>query len=143
MIGLDFEDSALARQVQALEGWEPAVKTEFSYAGERTGQDMKRDLQRGVGRVSGSLASGINSAVRPQGGVDVDLIVGSTAQNKGYDYGARLDQDGSMTWRSGRYAGRRTWGWFSYAAPRVAQRLFKRNYQLALDKAVRKLVVTG
>lgn len=143
MIGIEFDDSDLARQVQALAGFEPALRIEFAYAGERTGQNLKIDLQRGVGRVSGGLAAGINAAVRPQAGVEVDLIVGSTAENKGYDYGARMDRDGRMTWRSGRFAGRRTWGWFSYAGPRVAQRLFKRNYQLALDNAVRKVLVTG
>ena len=94
-----------------------------------------------MGKVPGRLAGGINSAVRPQAGVDVDLIMGSTAVNGGYDYGARLDKDGRMVWQSGRFSGRRTWGWFSYAAPRTAQRFFKRNYQLALDKAVRKVMV--
>lgn len=143
MIGIEIEDSALARQLQALEGFEPALRQEFAYAGERTGQDMKRDMRGGVGNVSGRLAEGISGAVRPQAGVDVDLIMGSTAANKGYDYGARLDKDGRMVWQSGKYAGRRTWGWFGYAAPRAAQRFFKRNYQLALDKAVRKAVVSG
>lgn len=140
MIGLEIEDSALARQVQQLATFEPAVRAEFSYAGERTGQDVKKDLQRGVGRVSGQLMNGISSAVRPQTGVEVDLIVGARAENRGYDYGGRLDQDGSLTWRSGKFKGRRTWGWFSYSGPRVASRLFKRNYQLALDKAVRKVL---
>jgi len=141
MIGLEIEDSDLARQVTALAGFEPALRQEFAWAGERTGADMKRDMIGGVGKVSGRLAGGINSAVRPQAGVDVDLIMGSTAVNGGYDYGARLDKDGRMVWQSGRFSGRRTWGWFSYAAPRTAQRFFKRNYQLALDKAVRKAVI--
>ena len=96
MIGIEIEDSALARQLQALEGFEPALRQEFAYAGERTGQDMKRDMRGGVGKVSGRLADGISGAVRPQAGVDVDLIMGSTAANKGYDYGARLDKDGRM-----------------------------------------------
>lgn len=140
MIGLEIEDSALARQIRALEAFTPTLRREFSYAAERTGQDIKRDLRAGVGKVSGQLAEGITGAVRPVGDIEIDLVMGALAVNRGYDYGARLDKDGSLTWRSGRYVGRRTWGWFSYTGPRVAQRFFRRNYQLALDNAVRKLV---
>ena len=140
MIGLDIEASDLYRQLRQLEQFEPVLKHEFGYAGERTGQDLKRDLKRGVAQIAGALAEGINGAVRPQGGVDIDLIMGSTARNAGYDYGARLDKDGRLRWQSGKFAGQRTWGWWSYAGPRVAQRFFKRNYQLALDTAVRKLL---
>lgn len=143
MIGLQIDDSPLARIITAMAQFEPTVRAEFGYAGERTGADLKRDLRRGVGKVSGRLESGISSAVRPKTGVEIDLIMGAQAERNGYDYAGRLDNDGSLTWRSGKYSGRRTWGWFSYSGPRIASRFFKRNYQLALDKAVRRLMGVG
>lgn len=143
MIGLQIDDSPLARTVTALAQFEPTVRAEFTYAGERTGADLKRDLKRGVGKVSGRLESGISAAVRPKTGVEIDLLMGAQAEQGGYDYAGRLDKDGSLTWRTGKYKGRRTWGWFSYVGPRVAARFFRRNYQLALDKAVRKLMGQG
>ena len=142
MIEIEIEDGDLARQVKALEAFEPTLRREFGLAGERTAKNMQTDMRGGVGKVSGALATGITGTVHPLAGVEIDLVMGSTATARGYDYGARWDKDGRGVWRSGKFAGRRTWGWFSYAAPRTAQRLLKRNYQLALDKTVRAVLGT-
>lgn len=142
MIDLQIDDSALARQITALEAFEPTVSEEFSKAGERTAKLVQRDLRRGVGRVTGDLATSIMGEIKPLAGVETDLVMGAHAAHAGYEYGARLDKDGRMTWRSGPFAGRRTFGWFSYVLLRLGPRMFKRAYQLALDKAVRKLVVS-
>lgn len=143
MISLDIlGSSALAKQIKALADADKIIGAEFNRAGALTVQSVVGDLRSGVGVISGELKFGISGDVKTLTAPEMEAAIKSSAQGEGgYDYAARLDKDGRMVWRRGKYRGRRTWGWFSYVTPRLIRKLSKKNYQAALDKAVSKMAV--
>lgn len=142
MIGLDIGVSGLAEQIKKIADADKIVGVEFSRAAHLVGTDVVKDLQGGVSVLSGELKYGINSDVTMLNAPEVETLFKAVAMGaNGYDYAARLDKDGRLHWGRGRFAGRRTFGWFSYAGPRIARKIAKRRYQSALDDAVKNMVV--
>jgi len=141
MIDIEIDDSALARQIQKLANADAIIGAEFKDAGFKTVNYLAKDLQGGVGSVSGNLRRSITAEVKTfSGGIEMESQIISRAQHGGYEYGVRLDKDGSMRWRSGKFKSYRTFGWWSKVLERIAPKAAKKFYQKALDVAVKKLV---
>mgnify|MGYP001281204593 CR=1 FL=1 len=115
------------------------IEPEFQKAADQTVNYLVKDLRSGVNRVSGDLRSAITGEVQRITGADVTMLVSDLVQHKGYDYAGRLDKDGSLHWRSGRFAGKVTFGWFSLTLKRNAPRALRRYYRQATEKVVERL----
>ena len=135
-------ENKLAEQILKLENAEAVIGAEFQVAGKQTVDYLTKDLRRGVGKVTGDLQGSIVGAFNPMlGGIESENQITAGAEHGGYAYGARLDKDGSMRWRSGKFRSYRTFGWFTKVLERNAPKNARRYYQKALDRAVLKLVV--
>lgn len=119
------------RQSDALIG------DEFVVAGKQTIDYVVKDLQRGVGKVTGNLKQSITGEVKNVAGVASENLFKATTAP--YDYAGRLDKDGSLRWRSGKYKGYRTFGWFTLIIEKLIRKDAKRYYTKALERATRKL----
>jgi len=142
MISIELDDSALAKQIRLLENADGIIGVEFKDAGFKTVNYLAKDLQGGISSVSGNLKRSITAEVKTfSGGIEMGSQIVSRAQHGGYEYGVRLDKDGSMRWRSGKFKSYRTFGWFTKVLERIAPKAARKFYQAALDRAVKKLVV--
>jgi hypothetical protein len=139
LIDIQIDDSPLARQIQKLEGAEQTIGAEFQGASRETVEFLTKDLRRGVGSVTGELQGSITGSVKSTMGVEMESLISAHASHGGYEYGARLDKDGSLRWRSGKFRSYRTFGWFTKVLERLAPKTARRFYQKALDRAVKKL----
>lgn len=139
MIKAEIDDAALTKAVEALQGTDVKLGGEFQIAGVQSTRFVSDDLRSGVASVSGDLRGSITGRVVSVVGANVESRVTANAVHRGYNYGARLDRDGRMVWQSGKYAGRRTWGWFSYVLPRVGRKAVKRYFLQAIERVVVKL----
>jgi hypothetical protein len=140
MVGVEIDARDLEGQLRALAQTDQVLAAEFRVAGQATIAGVVKDLRSGLPSRSGELRGGLTGEVKQMAGLEMDAQITSGAMRAGYGYGAALDRSGYPRWVSGKYRGRRTRGWFSYAGPRVAQRLARRHYQRALDRGVQKLV---
>lgn len=139
MITADIEAEVLTQAIKAIYGTEVKLGGEFQIAGVQATRFVADDLRGGVGRVSGNLRDAISGRVQSVVGANVESKVTANAIHNGYNYAARLDKDGRMVWESGKYKGRRTWGWFSYVLPRVGKKAVKRYFTQAIERVVVKL----
>jgi len=118
------------------------IEPEFQKAADQTINYLVKDLRTGAGRDSGDLRTAISGEIRQLTGAEVTMAVSDLVQHRGYDYAGRLDKDGSLHWRSGRFAGRTTFGWFTLSLKRNAPKALRRYYKKAVEKAVERLART-
>lgn len=140
MIKADIDDAALTKAVEALNAVDAKLGGEFQIAGVQSTRFVADDLRAGVASVTGTLRGGITGRVISVVGANVESrVTASAVGSNGYDYAARWDKDGRGVWQSGKYKGRRTWGWFSYVLPRVGKKAVKRYFLQAVERVVVKL----
>lgn len=139
-IDVSIDTKELEAAIVALKDVENKdIAPEFQKAAEQTVRYLSRDLQRGVAQVSGDLRASIIGDVKQVTGANVDMDISDRVTHKGYDYAGRLDKDGSLRWRSGKFKGRRTFGWFSYSLRRNAPKAVKRYFKAAVETVVNKI----
>lgn len=139
-IAPEIDDAALDKAIAAFGRLDANIITpEFRTAGEKVSTALIKDLRGGVASISGDLRSAITGEVKSVVGTDVDWLMSDAVQHRGYNYAARLNKDGSMRWRSGRFAGRRTFGWWSYTLKRVAPKITRREFRKAVINIINKL----
>lgn len=139
-ISADISSEGLDKAITAFKTLEDEyIEPEFRKAGEQTITYLVKDLKSGAGRESGDLRSAIGGEIRQITGAEVTMQVSDLVQHRGYDYAGRLDKDGSLHWRSGRFKGRVTFGWFTLSLKRNAPKALRRYYRQAVEKVVTKL----
>jgi len=136
MIKADIDDTDLDRAIQILNQTVGILEPEFKVAGDQTVKFLQKDLRGGVGSRTGELRAGIVGELKQVVGANVDMQFGANAVHGGYNYAARLDKDGRMRWRSGRFAGRKTFGWFSHILRRTAPKAARRYFRQAVERIV-------
>ena len=140
MITADIDDAVLTKAIEVINSTDAKLGGEFQIAGVQSTRFVTDDLRGGVASVTGALRGGINGRVTSVVGANVESRVTAVAiGSNGYNYAARWDKDGRGVWQSGKFKGRRTWGWFSYVLPRVGKRAVKRYFIQALERVVVKL----
>lgn len=140
MITADIDDAVLTKAIEVINSTDAKLGGEFQIAGVQSTRFVTDDLRGGVASVTGALRGGINGRVTSVVGANVESRVTAVAiGSNGYNYAARWDKDGRGVWQSGKFKGRRTWGWFSYVLPRVGKRAVKRYFVQALERVVVKL----
>ena len=146
MISADIEGPDLDRAIAAMKTVEPSViEPEFRMAAQQTADYWEKDLKAGVAAAytTGDLRDAISGKVQQVVGAEVDMLISDLVQHNGYNYAGRLDKDGGLRWRTGKFRGRRTFGWFSYTlktkAPAVVRRYFKKAVEIVVEKLARKI----
>lgn len=137
---LDLDTQAFDKAFKAVQKMDSLIAPEFEEAGELSVKAIIKDYRRGTGDVTGNLDSGIIGELTKVVGTEIDAKFQTTATKGGYNYGMRLDKDGSMSWRTGKFAGSRTFGWWSYIFERVSRKITKREFSKALQKGVARIV---
>lgn len=143
MLDIDVTDSDLGNAINVINASDSTIfEPAFKEAGGRISEGVVKDLRGGVASITGELRSSITGRLISVQGAQVDSQITGTVQGA-YDYGGRLDKDGSLTWRHGKYAGRRTFGWFSYQTRRKGgsvERISKRVLKAALTEIINNFV---
>ena len=144
MISADIQSPDLHRAIAAMKTVEPSViEPEFRKAAQQTVDYWEKDLKKGVAVVSSDLRDAISGKVWQVVGAEVDMRISDLVQHNGYNYAGRLDKDGGLRWRTGKFRGRRTFGWFTYTlqtkAPSVVRRYFKKAVEIVVEKLARKI----
>ena len=146
MIAADIDTADLDRAIAALKTVEPEViEPEFRKAAQQTVEYWEKDLKTGVAfaYTTGDLRDAISGKVTQVAGADVDMLISDLVTHGGYAYAGRLDKDGGLRWRTGKFRGRRTFGWFSYTlktkGPGVVRRYFRKAVEVVVEKLARKI----
>lgn len=137
MIDASVNMKVLDTAVATFKKSDELIAPEFIAAGKQTVDYVVKDLQRGVAQVTGNLKQNITGEVKNVMGVASENLF--TATTAPYDYAGRLDKDGSLRWRSGKYKSYRTFGWFTLIIPKLIRKDAKRYYTKALERATVKL----
>ena len=137
MIDASVSMKAIDLAVKTFRQSDELIGDEFVLAGKQTVNYVVKDLQRGVAQVTGNLKQNITGEVQNVAGVASENLFKATTAP--YDYAGRLDKDGSLRWRSGKYKGYRTFGWFTLIIPKLIRKDAKRFYTKALERATLKL----
>lgn len=134
MLDASIDDKALTRAIGVLKATDSILAPEFARAGQQTIDYVIKDLQRGVGEISGQLKQSIMGELKSVVGVQSESLFRSATTP--YDYAARLDHDGRMRWRSGKYRGYRTFGWWTSVIPKLIRNQAKKYYTKAVERGV-------
>lgn len=137
MIDASIGMKVIEQAVKTFRKSDELIGPEFVVAGKQTVDYVVKDLQRGVAQVTGNLKQNITGEVKNVVGVASENLFKATTAP--YDYAGRLDKDGSLRWRSGKYKGYRTFGWFTTVIPKLIRKDAKRFYTRALERATIKL----
>jgi len=137
MIDASIGMKVIEQAVKTFRKSDELIGPEFVVAGKQTVDYVVKDLQRGVAQVTGNLKQNITGEVKNVVGVASENLFKATTAP--YDYAGRLDKDGSLRWRSGKYKGYRTFGWFTLIIPKLIRKDAKRFYTKALERATVKL----
>ena len=139
MLDIDITDADLDNAIKVINVSDTAIfQPAFKKAGSQIVEGVVRDLQGGVASISGELQSSITGKLMQVQGAEVDFQLTGSVMGR-YDYGGRLDKDGGMTWRGGRFAGRKTFGWFSYQTKKRNGSVYKISRR-ELRRAVTEII---
>lgn len=139
MLDVDITDKDLDNAIRVINASDNAIfQPAFKRAGSRIVEGVVHDLRGGVASISGELQSSIIGKLMQVQGAEVDFQLTGSVMGR-YDYGGRLDKDGGMTWRSGRFAGRKTFGWFSYQTRKRSGSVYKISRR-ELRRAVAEII---
>lgn len=142
-VKVDIDEAKLERAIEAVRNAEgDFIGPEFQKAGQQTIDYFTRDLRSGVAQVTGDLRSAISGKVEQVVGAEVKFMMSDIVEHNGYKYAGRLDRDGKLSWRSGKYANSRTFGWFSYILEKKSPQILKRYFKKALENAVERISKT-
>jgi hypothetical protein len=139
MLDIDINSKAADKALAVVVRADHILGPEFQKAGEASVKSIVNDYRRGVGSVTGDLKAGISGRLTSVVGTDIDAILSNTAAHGGYMYGHRLDRDGRLRWRSGRYRSYRTFGWWRSVWARVSRKYTQLHFRRAMKRAVVKI----
>lgn len=131
---------AVDKAIAAIKASDGLIAPEFEVSGHDTIKAIVKDYRGGVASISGDLKAGIVGELTRVAGVNVDGAIMQTAEHGGYNYGARLDKDGRMRWKSGKFSGYRTFGWWLLVWNKLARKYSKREFSKGLNRAVNKIM---
>lgn len=121
MITFDVSVRQLDESIRRLEAADEIISREFSLAARNVIGKVVPEMRQTPGRVSGAGAASVTGTLERVTGTEVSARFTAGATRGGVDYLALLDTyGGRRTWRSGRFAGRRTFGWWTNYIPVVA-----------------------
>lgn len=134
MIDPSIDLKALTKAIGILKKSDAVLSPEFVKAGQQTVDYVVKDLKKGVGTVTGELQRNITGEVKNVIGVQSQSLF--EAMTSPYNYAGRLDKDGSLRWRSGKFKSYRTFGWWTSVIPKLVRNQAKKFYTKAVERGV-------
>ena len=140
MLSADIDQAALDKAIAAFKTLDNSIiEPEFQKAGDKTVKSLTGNLKGGVASRSGDLRQAISGEVRQVVGAEVEMRMSNSVEHDGYNYAGRLDKDGSLRWRAGRFKGYRTFGWFTYFLNTKGKGVMRRYFRRAVENVVTQL----
>lgn len=139
MIAFDVDVSKLNETIARLSDADDIMREEFSAASELVRDDVVKEMKTTPASVSGRTVASIGGDIRPLTGPDVETRLKAGGFG-GFDYPAMLDQKGGRRqWRSGRFSGRRTHGWWTKIVPQIVAGSAETHFGDAAERIAERL----
>lgn len=144
MITFDVSIQQLDESIRRLSAADALIEREFGTAARNVVGKVVPEMRQTPARVSGATVASITGEVQSVTGSEITARFTAGARRGGVDYPALLDQKGGRrTWRSGRFAGRRTFGWWTNYIPKVALAAARDEMVDALTRVAEGLTTDG
>lgn len=139
MITFSVDVNNLSEVIARFNRADDIMREEFTAASTLIRDEVVKEMKTTPASVSGRTVASISGEVKPLTGSDVETRLKAGGFGS-FDYPAMLDQKGgSREWQSGRFAGRRTHGWWTKIVPQIVAGSAETHFGEAAERIAERL----